>query len=72
MTFGFFQDDCGNYSMSRLLLFGAFCVSSCIAIWLHTQDALNAVLTAWVVNYSAAKLGETAKYFKTPTQGDTP
>lgn len=67
--YGFFQDDLGNKSMSRLILFGAFIVTSGIALWLHTEGSLDAMLTAWVANYGIAKTNETFRSNKGQDNG---
>lgn len=64
MTYGFFEDDLGNKSITRIIVFGSFIVTSGIAIWLHTEASLDAMLAAWVVNYGIAKTNETARLFK--------
>ena len=37
----FFHSDTGALSMSRLLMFGSFCVTSAVMIWLVVMNEMN-------------------------------
>ena len=67
MKYGFFEDDLGNKSITRIIGFGSFIVASVIALWLHNEHSLDAMIALGMGNYGIAKTNETARLFK-PTQ----
>ena len=71
MAFGFFEDDLGNKSIARAILVGVTCTACGIAGWLHTQEALVAILTFGATIYSGAKTLETVRNIKTNQSGGT-
>lgn len=57
----FFKDGDGQKSMSRLLVFLAFVVSTPI-LWIdHSVEALSVFLGAFVINYAAGKAADIFK-----------
>lgn len=59
----FFKDDNNVYSMSRLLVAGAFLVSSLILPFIASTESLSVYLGAFVINYGIGKVSETAGKF---------
>lgn len=74
----FFKDDNNVYSMSRLLVAGAFCLVAIVIIsftfkalfcvvdkevYAHIANLCIAMLTAFVAQYGLGKAGETASKF---------
>jgi hypothetical protein len=55
----FFEDDNGRLSMARLLVFGAFIVSTPVLLWQHSVEAMSVFLGAFVTQYGIAKTTET-------------
>ena len=54
----FFEDGDHRLSMSRLLVFSAFVISSPLVWVIHSAEALGTYLGAFVVNYAAGKMGD--------------
>ncbi len=51
----FLQDEYGNASMARLLVFLAFVPSAMIAVWIHTEASLSIFLGAYNLAFLISK-----------------
>lgn len=58
MTVGFFTDEKGNKSMSRLLCFLAFWPASYVVVKTLTSDTLGWYLSAYAAAYVGGKVGD--------------
>ena len=61
MKIGFFTDDKGNPSMSRLLCFLAFWPATYVVIKTLTSDTLGWYLSAYAAAYVGGKFGDSFK-----------